>query len=225
MNQLNEKICSTCNLLNPIDSFRAGRHQCRDCRYNVQKQKYSTDRHCLGCNIFKIKNQFPVASSTCKQCKILYEKERLVKIKNDPILNKQRLYRDNDLASKRYIKREIKFDNSPIDICYVDFLSRLIKNAKSRSKQEKISWNLDLQFIIDLYHKQNGKCALTDITFNLNKYGKKRAFAPSIDRINCNNGYSKDNVRIVCLIVNLALNDFGDEAFKIMCNGFNNKTQ
>jgi hypothetical protein len=33
-------------------------------------------------------------------------------------------------------------------------------------------------------------------------------------------GYTKDNVRLVLLVANLALNDFGDADFDIMCRGY-----
>jgi len=37
-----------------------------------------------------------------------------------------------------------------------------------------------------------------------------RPFSASIDRINTNLGYTKDNVRFVCTMVNFALNEFGE---------------
>jgi hypothetical protein len=42
-------------------------------------------------------------------------------------------------------------------------------------------------------------------------------FSPSLDRIDCTQGYVAGNVRLVCLIVNFALNTFGDDAFLEMC--------
>lgn len=108
----------------------------------------------------------------------------------------------------------------PIEECYKEYLNNLRKNANSRATKSKIICEIDLPFLIELYEKQNGRCAITGKTFNLQKYGIKRAFAPSIDRINCNEGYSKNNVRLVCLIVNIALNDFGDAAIDIMCQEY-----
>jgi predicted molibdopterin-dependent oxidoreductase YjgC len=73
--------------------------------------------------------------------------------------------------------------------------------------------------------EQNGKCKLTniDFTFKLKETQKNfNPFNPSIDRIDSSKGYTKDNVRIVCVIVNLALNEFGEENFKIMCQSYIN---
>lgn len=45
-------------------------------------------------------------------------------------------------------------------------------------------------------------------------------FAPSLDRINCGGGYTKDNTRIVCVAVNVAINTFGDDVFFKMLEGY-----
>ena len=42
-------------------------------------------------------------------------------------------------------------------------------------------------------------------------------FALSVDRIDGSQGYIPGNVRIVCNIVNFALNSFSDEDFFFMC--------
>jgi hypothetical protein len=65
------------------------------------------------------------------------------------------------------------------------------------------------------------KCAITKIKFIFDKGNtSRRPFSPSIDRINSKLGYTKDNVRLVCVIVNLALNEFGDENFDKMCRAY-----
>lgn len=46
-----------------------------------------------------------------------------------------------------------------------------------------------------------GSCEVTGITFDLNRDGRgngyKKSFAPSLDRTNCELGYTQDNVKIV----------------------------
>ncbi len=60
----------------------------------------------------------------------------------------------------------------------------------------------------------NGECAISKLRFNFEKIGPsfRSPFMPSIDRIDSSNGYSLENCRLVCLIVNIALSDWGDEA-------------
>jgi len=157
----------------------------------------------------------------CKECNAISKKEDYLKIKNDPdkSLYIDYLNKNSNANAKLYVKRNFIFDTTPIEQCYEQFLNVLRKNANSRASG-KTSYDLDLEFLIDLYHKQNKKCAITGILFRLDRCGTKRAFAPSIDRIECSKGYTKDNVRLVCLVVNIALNDFGDNIFDEMCSEY-----
>lgn len=41
-------------------------------------------------------------------------------------------------------------------------------------------------------------------------------------RIDSKGGYTKDNVRLVCIIVNFALSEFGDLSFDKMCKAYCN---
>lgn len=101
----------------------------------------------------------------------------------------------------------------------------MFQNAKSRAKLYKLEFDLDKSFLLNLFHVQDNKCSLTGISFEYNITNDeihKRPFAPSLDRIDCNGGYTKNNVRLVCTIVNIALNEFGDEAFDKMCQSYMN---
>ncbi len=48
-------------------------------------------------------------------------------------------------------------------------------------------------------------------------------FAPSIDRINSEKGYTDGNVRLVCVAVNWALSDWGIEVFEKICSSVGSK--
>jgi len=104
------------------------------------------------------------------------------------------------------------------------YLSEWIANIKNRVKAKGWDFEIDAAFIQELFSKQSGKCALTKIPFTFNfekcKTVKKDPFSPSIDRIDSAKGYTKDNVRLVCMVVNLALNEFGDDTFSKMCRAF-----
>jgi len=65
-------------------------------------------------------------------------------------------------------------------------------------------------------------CELTGIPFDTatGRNGRRRPFAPSMDRIDCSKGYIAGNVRLVALIVNCALGDFGEEAFEVAATAF-----
>ncbi len=107
------------------------------------------------------------------------------------------------------------------DNYYKNFSNSLIRSLKQRAKIMKIEFDLDVNFIDEMYTAQNGKCALTKIDFMFEKQdSSRRPFAPSIDRIDSKLGYTKDNVRLVCIVVNLSLNEFGDQVFDKMCKSY-----
>lgn len=72
-----------------------------------------------------------------------------------------------------------------------------------------------------LVARSDGRCELTGIAFTDERpRGCKRApFAPSIDRIDHTKGYSFANCRLVCFGVNVALNQWGELAFRAMAVG------
>ena len=101
-------------------------------------------------------------------------------------------------------------------------LNKTFKNVKSRSKKLKRDFDLTKEFVENLYEKQGGKCALTGLVFSDEKYNncRRRPFAPSLDRIDSKRGYTQDNVRFVCSMVNTALGEFGDILFDKMCRSY-----
>jgi hypothetical protein len=44
-------------------------------------------------------------------------------------------------------------------------------------------------------------------------------FSPSIDRIDTVGGYTTDNVRLVCVAANFALNQWGDDVLRRLAHG------
>lgn len=56
--------------------------------------------------------------------------------------------------------------------------------------------------------EQRYACAITGISFLTPR--PEKAFRPSLDRISPAQGYVAGNVRVVCMIVNLALSNWGE---------------
>jgi hypothetical protein len=94
-------------------------------------------------------------------------------------------------------------------------LSRLINAAKSRSKTKDIPFNIDLEYMFNMYNEQGGKCCLSGREFYLGEATNKTASenSMSIDRIIPSKGYTQGNVRLVVHHVNMAMSVFGLEAF------------
>lgn len=75
---------------------------------------------------------------------------------------------------------------------------------------------LMLEDIKTIWKRQKGRCILSGIEMNLplSTRGFEKSFHPynaSLDRINSSIGYTKDNVRFICLMANLAKNKWNDD--------------
>jgi hypothetical protein len=87
--------------------------------------------------------------------------------------------------------------------------------ARSNAKRKGLAYDID-GFAETLWRRQDGCCAVTGIEFHFKRFEKalvKCPYGPSIDRINSDGGYTKKNVRLVCIAVNFGLGQWGDEVF------------
>lgn len=107
--------------------------------------------------------------------------------------------------------------DTPATAALLKQLRRMARGARDRARRRGLPFDSDLvNFATELFRVQHGRCALTGLSFNLREVGTgkaKRPFAPSLDQIEGDKGYTKDNVRLVCQMVNFALNRFGEDAF------------
>ncbi len=89
----------------------------------------------------------------------------------------------------------------------------LINAARGRARNKKLSFNLDLEWAEDILLK--GKCQLTNIEFIFKiPNGSSSPQAPSIDRINAKDGYTKKNSQIVLWCVNTAKAEMSMKEYK-----------
>ena len=88
--------------------------------------------------------------------------------------------------------------------------------CKSSSKVRNISFNIDYEYLMELYRKQEGKCAISGILMeNATYYNPK---AVSIDKIIPKEGYTKGNIQLVCWIVNQMKNDLSNAELLSWCS-------
>jgi hypothetical protein len=74
------------------------------------------------------------------------------------------------------------------------------------SKHRKLENDLTVDFINELYEKQNGLCYWFNVRL-LPSETKKHPQQPSIDRLDRNKGYTKDNVVLTCYSANIGRNE------------------
>lgn len=186
--------------------------KCCDCKQNLDVTDfYKNQKRCKKCTsvrnaIFKSKNPGYYSPGgkgyyyDRAEDVDLYNRERYAKYKG------------------RYKEYNLKFRQSERGALYSIF-----KIVKTRAKKKGYELDFDLDWVVSLYNTQKGCCFSTGIKFDLTESSRVKKFRPlsvSLDRIDSNKGYSKDNVRLVCVAFNLALNSFGEGIFEKIALGF-----
>lgn len=103
-------------------------------------------------------------------------------------------------------------------------LKDLLKGCKNRTegKTKKGSYKgkameLDLQFLFDLYYKQEGLCAISDLQMTFIVGAGKQPLNISIDRIDNSIGYEKSNVQLVCSHINIMRGNLEIDYLTFLC--------
>lgn len=100
-----------------------------------------------------------------------------------------------------------------------DTIRKMLNMARTRAKERGMPFDISHDDIMDKLEAQQGLCALSKTEFNIDatENGRRRKLSMSIDRINSSGGYTKDNIRITSVMVNMARLNWSDEDFVSMC--------
>ena len=102
---------------------------------------------------------------------------------------------------------------------WVSIWNNLTGNAKVRG----LEVGINKQDIINIWKSQKGLCALTGLPMQLvqakriNRTRNLNHYRASVDRIDSERGYHKDNIRLVCAYVNIMRSDMTDEQLRFWC--------
>lgn len=90
--------------------------------------------------------------------------------------------------------------------------------AQNNARHRKIEFLLSREEFDAIVHRSRGACEVTKIPFSKQHEtpSRRAPWAPSLDRIDCTKPYTADNCRLICVCVNAALSDWGDDTFKIL---------
>ena len=120
--------------------------------------------------------------------------------------------------NQRKLQERLSEKNKLIKILQARWLG-----ARDRAKSKNMYFDLTKEFLLDLWDKQEGKCALTGLDMTYDRYTGRTYTNVSIDRIDTNKGYTKDNVQLVCMAANQAKSDLTDEQLYQVCKGIVDK--
>lgn len=95
------------------------------------------------------------------------------------------------------------------------------KRHRLSAMKRDMPFDLDPSEVYDLLRSTGFKCAVSGIAFSktIVPGNWRDPWAPSLDRIENRHGYTLDNVRVVCLIANTAMNSWGYDALLRMARG------
>jgi hypothetical protein len=145
----------------------------------------SMDRQCSKCSEVKSDNDFYQSQrgNRCKEC----------------ILIGTRKYKRKKRMDPEHIKSEgVKQKERRV---------RLWQNTLvNESKNRKLENNLTVQDINEMFDKQDGLCYWFKIPL-IPSNRKKHPQQPSLDRLDPNKGYTKDNVVLCCYSANIGRNE------------------
>ncbi len=93
--------------------------------------------------------------------------------------------------------------------------SALGKNLRRALARRPTPNHVTVVELIRMWHTQNGLCAVSGLRMTWAE-GNFTATSMSIDRIDCDKGYTKDNVRLVCYQVNTFRGRWSDDQMLAM---------
>jgi hypothetical protein len=99
----------------------------------------------------------------------------------------------------------------------------MLRGAAERAKKRGREFDLDIDWALAQVAKTGLKCPMTGIPYFMKADRAERGvhpYAPSIDRIDCEKGYTRDNCRIVVFAFNIMLLDWGEAVFARVANGY-----
>ena len=98
--------------------------------------------------------------------------------------------------------------------------AKMVRNAKVRASKRGLPLELATEHVYQLLRAQKLRCAVSglpfDLSANLERTYARNPFGPSIDRIDNRKGYTTGNVRLVLVACNFALNEWGEENFRMI---------
>lgn len=165
-------------------------------------------RNCISCGAGFEPNKFYPAQKYCSgkgsKCRKSPlpnkgKKHRLVEAKEAEKLGiSKKMYLSNKYESNRW--------------CY------LIEVIRRRCKKSGIICNITPKVVRDMWHEQKGICPITGWEMIERKSGIGYSpFVVTVDRINSDIGYIKENVRLVCFMANNAKYTYSDKELINFC--------
>jgi hypothetical protein len=172
------------------------------------------------CMIIKTKKR-KMGKCTCKNCGVEFEKP-LTELRRNEKLNRPN-FCSRTCVGKCNIKnlKEYREQNRGVQkrlpISIMSKLKYHFKSVKSRNKP----YDITIDDLKEIWDKQDGRCYFTNVPLELMSHSKKKPspiYSASLDRIDSNLGYVKENIRWVSKPINYMKHTMSDDMTWELCN-------
>lgn len=206
---MESKVCKKCKLELTLDNFWKNPsikdgyfNKCKACASKVGEENAIKKQKYLNDNIW-----------TCLSCdrELELNSTNFYKRNNNETGFQHRCKSCQKKDPTRY-NRLIKKDD-----LYLFIVDRYY-GAKNRASKKGLEFNLTIESLVELWNKQNGKCAITGIQMTHTILEGKIKTNLSIDKINPTLGYTINNIQMICNIVNVMKSDMDMKELKYFCN-------
>lgn len=187
--------CLICNSTELHRQWNPERWVCNNNHVVLSRKIKNPTGVCRKCGTNKRENE-QWFSNICKLCKkIEGRKSSAVQWRhNYKIANRKRVQE----SPEEFIKYLLLHVRKP----------RTAQKKRYRKDNQRFVVDLTIDILINLYYKQNGKCAISGLDM-VHKFNSM--YSISIDRIDGNVGYLDGNVQFVCQAINFMKNKRSNE--------------
>lgn len=127
---------------------------------------------------------------------------------------------DLDLALTKYEAIQNFRNKLPRFKEYKHHFDYLLKKTRQSALNRKIEHSITIDDVERIWKRSQGMCEVTSVPLTYEFDGDlPRGFfpwGPSIDRVDSQIGYTPDNIRMVCLAANVAMNKWGEDVLRTM---------
>lgn len=206
-----ELVCEDCDKVFPTSKrcFKNRKPLCRSCsnrraqlnRKDIVNEKKLIresieEKTCKNCNITKKIEEFGIVTykkgnscirNTCKECMKSLQRQRYNNIVENNI----------GLSANKSVE---------------SWITKIVYKASTRNKL----FEIDKNYVISIFEKQNGKCAISGETLTFHKNNLSTNI--SLDRIDSSKGYIEGNIQLVCAYVNIMKWNKSTDELLFWCN-------
>ncbi len=152
--------------------------------------------YCYKCENYKNKEEYDLTN--LQSCHFRYFRDRRCK----------------ECKKNQYLKRrKTNRGKQDLDRLLLERWHGLVERAKKKGLIVDFKWN----FLKELYIKQKGKCAVSNIEMTYEMFNGRTPTNVSVDRIDSSIGYLQSNIQLVCMAVNQMKSDLDIKQLIYFC--------